>query len=158
MGVEYPVLAFIAGLMFVIIVFSSLFLYLYILGELYRIPVVSGSGDIRVLFNSAVVQIKVIHERGEPVKLERISITTDMGIIICIFPESTCNTVDTLPVNTSLLGFVNGNVLLPGSMGLIIVNVTGAYPPFTGDKVYTAVLHFDKGILIASLAIVYEVR
>jgi len=39
-AVEYPVLAILASIFFIAIVFSSLYLYLYIVGEVNRIPIV----------------------------------------------------------------------------------------------------------------------
>lgn len=158
MGIEYPVLAFIAGLMFISIVLSALFLYLYVVGELSRVPFVSGSGDIRVIFDSAVVRIRVVHERGEPVKLERMLLATDTGVIEYTFPERRYNAVvEEISITVTLVGFEE-NTLLPGSTGLVLINITSTQQLFKEGKAYSAVLFFDKGTLAISLTVVYIVR
>ncbi|MEM1642684.1 MAG: hypothetical protein QXI85_07865, partial [Desulfurococcaceae archaeon] len=66
MAVEYPILAFIASLMFAVVILSTLFVYVYIVSEINRVPVISGIADARVIFENAVVEVKIMHERGEP--------------------------------------------------------------------------------------------
>jgi len=130
MAIEYPVLAMIAALMFVAIIFSTLYLYIYIVNEINKVPVVSGTAEAYAILNTVRIIIKVSHERGEPVQLQK--------IVMYINNESYAYT----PQQLKLIGFEN-NTLSPGSTAYITTNITTTKTVETGQ----AIIHFDKGIL-----------
>ncbi len=152
MGIEYPVLAFIAALGIAMIALAMLFLYIYITGELARVPYLSGYAEASALLSTTRVVIKVAHERGEPVELKRITLYTEKGAI-SMSPSGGASSGGAL---LRLSGFVD-STLLPGSTGYIVVDLLGV-DYFVSGKEYKAVLEFDKGTLVLSFTLVYEAR
>jgi len=143
-AVEYPVLAILASIFFIAIVFSSLYLYLYIVGEVNRIPIVGGYAVVEDLTsNGWRVNVTLRHERGEVVVLQRLVLVTENGTI----------TVDSFPYNSSgvvvnLQGGISNRVLLPGSTGQVVIVLEQIY--LVSNKTYTGRVEFDKGTLIFS--------
>jgi hypothetical protein len=143
-AVEYPVLAILASIFFIAIVFSSLYLYLYIVGEVNRIPIVGGYAVVEDLTsNGWRVNVTLRHERGEVVVLQRLVLVTEKGTII----------VDSFPYNSngvvvSLQGGISNRVLLPGSTGQVVIVLEQKY--LVSNKTYTGRVEFDKGTLIFS--------
>ncbi len=143
MAVEYPVLAILASIFFIAIVFSSLYLYLYIVGEVNRIPIVGGYAVVEDLTsNGWRVNVTLRHERGEVVVLQRLVLVTEKGTI----------TVDSFPYNSSkevivrLQGGISNSTLLPGSTGQVVIELSQDY--LVKNKTYTGRVEFDKGALI----------
>lgn len=156
MGIEYPVLAFIASLVFITMVFTALFVYIYVMGNISRIPVVTGYGDIRVLFNTSTVQVRLIHQRGEPVTLEQILLNTDIGQITCRLPGPDCRLPSGVAMNITLVGFI-GTTVPPGSSPAIYINIVSDRSLFTNtSRTYSMLLLFDKGTLHIELTITYK--
>jgi len=141
MAVEYPVLAILASIFFIAIVFSSLYLYLYIVSEVNRIPIVSGYAQIEDLANNGWrINITLRHERGEVVILQKIQLGTERGTItIDKFPYSDGNII------VKLSGF-RDKALMPGSIGLIIIELPQDYLEY--NKTYSGIAVFDKGTLV----------
>jgi len=130
-ALEYPVLAIIASILFISIVFSSLYLYLYIVSEVNRIPVVSGYATVGLSNSNWVINITVRLERGEPVEFQKAMLTTEEGA-----KEVT---------EAKLYGF-RDRVLLPGGVGLIRIELQGS--ELTYNKTYSGLVVFDKGTLV----------
>ena len=141
---EYPVLAILASIFFIAIVFSSLYLYLYIVGEVNRIPIVGGYAVVEDLTsNGWRVNVTLRHERGEVVVLQRLVLVTEKGtIIVDSFPYSSNGVV------VSLQGGISNRVLLPGSTGQVVIELSQDY--LVNNKTYTGRVEFDKGTLIFS--------
>jgi len=140
MAVEYPVLAILASIFFVAVVFSSLYLYLYIVSEVNRVPVVSGYAEVEILVGGLWrVNVTLRHERGEPIVLERTELVTEGGIVkIEVFPYNDG------AVSVKIRGFRDG-ALMPGSVGLIIIEFRQDYLAY--NKTYSGLVVFDKGTL-----------
>jgi len=142
-AVEYPVLAILASIFFIAIVFSSLYLYLYIVGEVNRIPIVSGYAVVEDLgSNGWRVNVTLRHERGEVVVLQRLVLVTENGTI----------TVDSFPYSSNgvvvkLQGGISNRALLPGSTGQVEIVLEQKYY-LISNKTYTGRVEFDKGTLI----------
>lgn len=151
MGVEYPVLAFIAGLLFASIVLATLFLYIYVTNEVSKVPVLSGSAEAWIVANTTTVQVKVAHERGESVKLEKVVLTSEEGMVECTIPARSCTVGN---VSITLVGFED-STLLTGSTGFIIIKAYGL--SFKYGKSYSIALFFDKGTLSLKFSITYIV-
>ena len=140
---EYPVLAILASIFFIAIVFSSLYLYLYIVGEVNRIPIVSGYAVVEDLgSNGWRVNVTLRHERGEVVVLQRLVLVTENGTI----------TVDSFPYSSNgvvvnLQGGISNRALLPGSTGQVEIVLEQKYY-LISNKTYTGRVEFDKGTLI----------
>ncbi|MFZ8783628.1 MAG: hypothetical protein ACO2OR_06570 [Desulfurococcaceae archaeon] len=152
MAVEYPVLAILASIFFIAIVFSSLYLYLYIVSEVNRIPVVGGYAVVEVVkktnssWNVTVwrVNVTVRHERGEVVVLQRLVLVTEKGTItIDSFPYSSGEVV------VNLRGGLSDRALLPGSTGQVVVELPQE-EYLVSNKTYAGWVEFDKGTLLFS--------
>jgi hypothetical protein len=143
-AVEYPVLAILASIFFIAIVFSSLYLYLYIVGEVNRIPIVGGYAVVENLAsNGWRVNVTLRHERGEVVVLQRLVLVTENGTItIDSFPYSSNGVV------VNLQGGISNRALLPGSTGQVVIELPQHY--LANNKTYTGRVEFDKGTLIFS--------
>lgn len=155
MGIEYPYLALMASMGIIMIVLSVLLFYVYVYTEINRIPVLSGSVEAYVILNNARVQVKVAHERGEPVILQVVMIQTEQGIVEC-YPNGKCS-VETARVN--LLGFGERGELLTGGTGYVVVDLdqqSRIY--FLENKQYGVVLRFDKGVLRLAFSLLYVIR
>jgi len=140
-ALEYPVLAILASILFVTIVFSSLYLYLYVVSEINRLPVVGGYAQVEITSDMYRVNITVRHERGEVVSLEKLVLVTEKGTItIEDFTSSS-------EVEVELRGF-RDTTLLPGSVGLIVVKLPLDYLAL--NKTYSGLLVFDKGTLVVT--------
>jgi hypothetical protein len=141
-AVEYPVLAILASIFFIAIVFSSLYLYLYIVGEVNRIPIVGGYAVVENLAsNGWRVNVTLRHERGEVVVLQRLVLVTENGTItIDSFPYSSKGVV------VNLQGGISNRALLPGSTGQVEIVLEKIY--LVSNKTYTGLVEFDKGTLI----------
>lgn len=131
---EYPVLAILASILFVSVVFSSLYLYLYVVSEVSRIPVVSGFAEVELVDGTWRISVAVRHERGEPVSLQKVVLVTEGGT----------TTIED-PTGVELRGF-RGTTLLPGSVG--VVGVSLPYDELACGKTYSGMLVFDKGTLV----------
>jgi hypothetical protein len=142
-AIEYPVLAILASIFFMTIVFSSLYLYLYIVSEVNRIPVVSGYAQLEdIVGDGWRINITIRHERGEIVNLKRIQLVTESGVItIESFPYSSNN------ITVKLIGF-RYTTLMPGSVGLIVIQLSQNY--FEYNKTYSGLIVFDKGTLVVT--------
>jgi hypothetical protein len=142
-AIEYPVLAILASIFFMTIVFSSLYLYLYIVSEVNRIPVVSGYAQLEdIVGDGWRINITIRHERGEIVNLKRIQLVTESGVItIESFPYSSNN------ITVKLIGF-RDTTLMPGSVGLIVIELLQNY--FEYNKTYSGLIVFDKGTLVVT--------
>ncbi|MEM3763097.1 MAG: hypothetical protein QW721_01660 [Desulfurococcaceae archaeon] len=161
MAVEYPILAFIASLMFAVVILSTLFVYVYIVSEINRVPVISGIADARVIFENAVVEVKIMHERGEPVVLQRIVLYTELGAITCTVSPRSCTTpVEGLVVTLKLVNIGEDGLVYPGSTSYVVAEITGENVPhlFFSGKSYDAVLFFDKGLIVLKYALAYIIR
>ncbi|MCC6025193.1 MAG: hypothetical protein LM555_02710 [Desulfurococcaceae archaeon] len=143
MAVEYPVLAILASIFFIAIVFSSLYLYLYIVSEVNRIPIVGGYAVVEKTSSGWRVNVTVRHERGEVVVLQRLVLVTEEGTItIDSFPYSSGGVV------VNLRGGFSNRALLPGSTGQVVVELPQYY--LVSNKTYTGWVEFDKGTLLFS--------
>jgi hypothetical protein len=132
-ALEYPILAILASILFVTVVFSSLYLYLYVVSEVSRIPVVGGFAEVGLADSTWEISVTVRHERGEPVSLQRVVLVTEGG------------TVERSPTEVELRGF-SGTTLLPGSVG--VVRISLPYTELVHGKMYSGILIFDKGTLV----------
>jgi len=128
MALEYPVLAILASILFITIVFNSLYLYLYIVSEVNRIPVVGGYAEVGLTNGYWVINVTVRHERGDPIDFNVVMLTTEEGIM-----EKR---------DVVLYGF-RGKTLMPGSVGLIVVKLPQNYLVY--NKTYSGLVVFDEG-------------
>lgn len=152
MGIEYPYLALMASMGIVMIVLGVMLFYIYVYTEINRIPVLSGSVEAYVILNRARIQVKVAHERGEPVVLQSFLLTTEQGTIEC-YPNGTCTHG---VVRISIVGFGDNGEFLPGSTGYIVVEIDQRGEIyFREDNQYGIVLRFDKGILRLAFSLLY---
>lgn len=154
MGIEYPYLALMASMGIVLIVLSVLLLYVYVYTEINRIPVLSGSVEAYAILNNARVEVRVAHERGEPVVLQVIMVQTEAGVVEC-YPNGTCS-VDGARV--TLVGFGKDGELSTGGTGYVIIELSQLKRLyFAENKQYSVVLRFDKGVLRLSFSLLYVI-
>lgn len=151
MAIEYPLISFIASLMFITIVLNALFVYISFLNEINRQPVLSGCVEAFTISNNTIVKVKIIHERGELVKLNKITLYTDLGIIDCETISRNCTTtIVGVDLSMNFINIDNDGLLYTGSIGFVFLNITNLYEMnlFSQNKEYSLVLHFDKGVMI----------
>ncbi|MEM4661885.1 MAG: hypothetical protein QXQ73_04330 [Desulfurococcaceae archaeon] len=152
-GLEYPVLVTIASVAFLVVISASLFLYLHVISELRKVPVLNGGVEVySVAYNSTQwmrLVITVSNERGEPVELVQMRIYAE-GETLVVNSSSTAviNSRGEVVQSATIYGLVNGKVLLSGATAHVIVDIPRAY--FTTGKTYQALLLFDKGTLVLS--------
>lgn len=156
MGLEYPVLAIMASVAFLVVILSSLFLYLYVISELREVPVLSGSVEVySIVCNSTRCTrliLTVSNERGSPAELVQIRVYADNGALTINFSATVVVSDNGNAVqNVVVHGLVDGKILLPGAAAHIVIDVSRAC--FTAGKTYQAIVFFDKGSLILSFDI-----
>lgn len=144
LGLEYPLLTIITSIAFIIIVLSSLFLYLHIAEYSNRSPVLESSVTFREENNTVRILIIVKHMRGEPVELRFIDIVTDVEVLRIYFPWlDKNNSTDLITVET--IGFMDNYSILPGSTSRLIISLPKEY--LADKKECGIIVVFDKSIL-----------
>jgi hypothetical protein len=146
MGVEYAVLAIMTSIALIIIVTSSLFLYLHMISESSKIPVLEGSVVTREYNESLELILTMRHLRGESSELKQIDITTDQGMVQLVPPFLELN--NSIKVKT--LGLLNNKIILPGSTSRVIVIMPRSY--FSTGKEYGILIVLDKYTLTLTLS------
>lgn len=74
MGISYPYLAILSTMAFIAVIISTALVYLYIVDQVNRVPVVGVYAESYVEETGVVVIINIRHERGRPVELLRIQL------------------------------------------------------------------------------------
>jgi hypothetical protein len=146
MGVEYAVLAIMTSIALIIIITSSLFLYLHMISESSKIPVLEGSVATRKHNETLKLILTIRHLRGESLELKQIDITTDQGIMRLVPPFFELN--NSIEVKT--LGLLNNKIILPGSTSRVTIIMPRSY--FSTGKEYGILIVLDKYTLILTLS------
>lgn len=158
MGVEYPFLAVVASIALFAVVFSTLFLYLHVVAELSRVPVVSGVVNAYTESGYVKVVLVIRHERGEVVELVRVSMYINGEVLVFEPPEFGVKSGAGLAlgdVRAESYGLENRKTLLPGSTAYLVVSIPIDYfQSQVGEGgMYHVVLLFDKGTLVLSFTL-----
>lgn len=150
MGLEYPVIAIMTSVAFLVVILSSLFLYLHVTNELEKVPVLNGDVEVYSVacnFTRCVrLILAVSNERGDPVELVQIRVYADKGTLTIDFPSTVSN--NEAAQSVTVYGLVNGKVLPRGATAYIVIDVPQTY--FTTGKTYQVMILFDKCPLILS--------
>ncbi|MEM3913160.1 MAG: hypothetical protein QXT75_04590 [Desulfurococcaceae archaeon] len=144
MGLEYPLLTIIVSIAFIIIVLSSLFLYLHIVEYSDRSPILDSSATFKEEGDAVRILIIIKHMRGEPVELKFIDIVTDVGTLRIYFPWLDKNYSTDL-ITVEAIGFMDNYSILPGSTSRLVISLPKKY--FEGRKECGIVIVFDKSII-----------
>jgi len=117
-GVEHPYLAILATIAFMGVVISSIFLYVYVVDQVNKSPVLGVYAEAYTANDSvAEVLIKIRHERGNPVEIQQIIVYAGKNTITISGSE--------IGSNPSIgVEGCNGNVVIPGSICVIKFNVS----------------------------------
>lgn len=156
MGVEYPFLAVVASIALFAVVFSTLFLYLHVVAELSKIPVVSGVANAYMEAGYVKLVLIIRHERGEAVELIRVNIYVGGEVLVVEPPEFSVKSSTGLALRDARAepyGLENRKTLLPGSTAYLVVSIPADYFQPRVDGVYHVVLLFDKGTLVLSFTL-----
>lgn len=139
MGVEYIFLAMLSCTVFALMVFSFLFLYIYVSEQTSKIPNISIDLEVQQEHRDALINIIIRHKGGEVVLLKQLIVTTDRGIVKIDF-ENELNKLENVTVN--LVGFKDNIVILPGSTAKINLRIPIDY--FYSKGGYRCIVLFDK--------------
>ncbi|MEM1646272.1 MAG: hypothetical protein QXL96_10525 [Ignisphaera sp.] len=145
MGVEYIILAAVACIAFSLTVFGFLSLFLYIVEQTSRIPIISMDLSVYKERNIVLIAVIVKHKGGEVTTLRYLIITTDKGIIEIDLEDKLNNLED---IVIEFTGFKDGKTLLPGSTARIILRIPINYFYSSGE--YHCTIVFDKTSVTSS--------
>lgn len=151
MGIEHPYLAILALIAFIAGITSAIYLYIYIYTETIKTPVLSAYTGVCYNESNSVtyVAITIRHERGEPVSLQKLQITSDMGIIDIDNISNGFTLVRDIRIGMTLVNF-NGR-LFPGQLGKIKMNISQII--HSENKTYQVLLLFDKTTILNTFQI-----
>lgn len=139
LGVEYPVLAILASMVFSIVVFSLLFLHLHVVEEINEVPIISGTAQAHYVNSTTVRLIVTIrNERSKPVDLLHITIYTNREVV---------NPIQDPNVVVEIIGLYDNKTLLPGSTIYVLVDLPIVYLD-ESSKQYSVLVVFDSETLV----------
>jgi hypothetical protein len=134
MSISQPYLAILSTMVFIAVIISVSFIYLYIIDQANRIPVLGVYADsyIDSDTNETVILIVVRHERGRLVEIQRILLFNDSStIIIDDFDELTMH------------GCRNREIPAGGKCTIILRFPLGV---FYENKTYQGIVYLNEGI------------
>lgn len=148
MGLEYSVLVGGFVITFSLLVFSSLSLYLMVVSEISKVPIIEVYAEASVdrAINVSRIMIVIYHSRGDPTEVKTLVLETDHGYLTVAFPPPGG---DTLEIIT--LGLKDNKVILPGSTSYLFAQIIGV--PFTEGTQYKGLIFHSKGIIDFSFAV-----
>lgn len=136
MGISHPYLAILSAIAFIIVVTSISLLYLYIIDQANKTPILGVYAEAFVdpLTGEVTVSITIRHERGKPVEITRIQ----------LFNETSAVVIDnfTNSEHVMLLGCIN-TLIPPG--GTCRVSLRFPREIFEENKTYRGVVFFSEG-------------
>lgn len=134
MGISQPYLAILSTMAFIAIVVSVSFLYLYIIDQANKAPILGVYADSYVdpNTNEIIVHVIIRHERGRVVEIQR----------VMLINESTTIIIDDLNEAT-LLGCRDREVPAGGKC---IITLRFPHGSFIENKTYQGLVYFNEGI------------
>lgn len=145
MGVSYPYLAILSFIVFIGVVTTILFVYIYIIDQINRTPVlgVVAEAYIDPLTNKTIMSILIRHERGRIVEVQKIE----------LFNETSTIVIDNFE-NATVLG-CTGRLLTPGGLCNITIVLDATFEEY---KLYHGVVYFSEGAYPISITPIRKPR
>jgi len=146
MGIEYPYLALVSAMLFIVIVTSAVYTYLWVLHNISMLPRFEAFASFTPSDARCNVTLTLRLTSGVEATLESVVVATDSGTINVAGPGNyTASNGATVTVNYE--GF--DGKLLRGQEGRVIISIDNCTGLFTHGKRYSVLAFLDEGIVVS---------
>jgi len=144
-GISHPYLAILSVMVFIAVVTGVSFLYLHVVDQVNRAPVLGVYADAQIdpASRTITLRINIKHERGRPVEIVQALLYGEQQLVV-MFGNDTCYVIGVNEAACNVLG-LKGKALLPGGTGVVEVGLPMGSGYFVENKTYQGVVVFSEG-------------